>query len=225
MNRLSFSLLLVLPIALVWPDARGARADPPTFERSAAQRAFAAGDVVSDFGADARGATDPAARLFVWLRDGFWRPKSGGVPFFDGPDRSAQRAEAHAKWLVRGVNESGQADPAAGEPSLLALLEALVLDRVRREREGLHSTRTEGPLAAVAADEYIGYFLDGWVPGAYGGAAAIADRRERAPERALRDDAARNVWLAVGAVLGLFVLAAVGGMVLGRAAPKPDEFA
>jgi len=212
---------LALAAALALGCARGgAFADPPAVDAVAAQHGFAVGDLALRKGEPVE-ALDPVAEAIAWVRDGCWRPPS------DAPaprlDVELDPIRARAAWLVRVVAaaRTGGAEPeeSAAAPDPLPILSALVLDRIRRERHGLHSTRDEGPLAAVAAEEPVGWFLDQWVPGAYGGPGAIpsqdaeADRRHA---RELRDTAARNAWIAAAAIAGLLGLAAVGGGVAGR---------
>ncbi len=195
---------------------------PPVFavDASAAQRAFAVGDLELRRGESIE-TLDPVAEAIAWVRDSYWRPRVD-APL---PDRrSDDPARARAAWLVWSAIDARtrHAEPVTGDgapPDPLPVLSGLVLDRIRREQHGLHSTRTEGPLAAIAGQEDVGWFLDQWVPGAYGGPGAIVNRdveAERAQARDLRATASRNAWIGAASVAGLLALAAVGGLAVGR---------
>jgi hypothetical protein len=189
-------------------------------DASAAQRAFAVGDLEFRRGESSE-TLDPVAQGIAWVRDSYWRPRVD-APL---PDRrSDDPTRARAAWLVWSALDARtrHAEPGTGAeapPDPLPVLSGLVLDRIRREQRGLHSTRAEGPLAAIAGQEDIGWFLDQWVPGAYGGPGAIVNRdveAERTQARNLRDTAARNAWIGAASIAGLLALAAVGGLAVGR---------
>jgi hypothetical protein len=199
-----------------------ARAGPDEAEAARIQRALAVGDVGARANVGVEGSSDFAA-AYAWLIDSWWRPVPPADPRMRAPDASTDEAARRVGWLARADREANPVNLLDRRHDPVPVLTALVLDRIRRERDGLHSTRTEGPLSSAANDESIGYFLDEWAPGAYGGPAAIADRRPeaQASARGLEDEAARNVWVAIGALLGLIVLAAVGGITLGRGPHDP----
>lgn len=211
-----FGLAFAADAAIAGPD--------DAFDAGHVQRAMAVGDVY-DRAAAPGSSFSPAASAFAWFLDAYWRP----VPVADGrgrrPEAKADAVAERIQWLARLATEPTLSEPIAGNADPLAVLTALVLDRNRREREGLHSTHTQGPLAAVGTDEAIKYFLDEWAPGAYGGPSAIVGRKPEAEqvalERGLKEDAARNVLVGLGAILGLVLVAAVGGITLGHGGPSP----
>lgn len=199
-----------------------AGAGPDDVEAARIQRSLAVGDVGARVGVGVEGRSDFAA-AYAWLIDSWWRPVPPADPRMRPPETSTDDAASRLGWLARADREANPVNLLDRRHDPVPVLTALVLDRIRRERDGLHSTRTEGPLSAAANDESIRYFLDEWAPGAYGGPAAIADRRPeaQASARGLEDEAARNVWVAIGALLALIALAAVGGITVGGGPCNP----
>lgn len=213
-------LLAAAALALA-STGRPSLADPPATDAAALERAF----VVGDLAALRRGPVeteDELVRALAWIRDAFWRPTP--ALSHQAVWTEDELVIAHAVWLTTRDDPVGAAtparpDPLAGRPDPMPIVTALVLDRLRREREGRHSTRAEGPLAGVVASADIAYFLDDWVPGAYGGPAVFRER-DRAESAAFaakqRAEATRNAWIAAGSIVALVALALVGGLFLAR---------
>lgn len=223
MRRALATLLAALALAIGATPTRG---DPPPEDPDAdalAERAFAVGDLEHRRGEPVEGA-DPVAQAIAWIRDALWRPVVAPPPLL--PAAPADAVRSQAAWLLRtdAASRSGATLPdrpatAPGVTPPLPVVSALVLDRIRRERDGLHSAANDGPLAEVGTHADVGYFLKEWVPGAYGGPGAVPDRDvepEARQARSLRQTATRNAWIGAAAVAGLLGLAAVGGILVGR---------
>lgn len=220
MTRTSRTLGVLLgsaaAFALAWTRVPCASADDGSLDVAAAERAFAVGDLDARRGERIE-TSDDVARAIAWLRDTVWRPgpESAMRVDFDPADRATAWAVKLASWA--GTPASSPPPVPSADP--FPVITALVLDRVRREREGRHSTRDDGPLAAVATHEDVGAFLNGWVPAAYGGPAASTDVDTAEAHRhaaAIRDAAVRSRWIAAAAVGGLGILAALAGWLGGR---------
>lgn len=198
-------------------SGRQVRADEPAIDVPAAERSFAVGDLTSRPG-DSIERTDDVARALAWIYDSYWRPGRASAHRIEYDPKDV--ATAHAVALTTYATAGPGATPPVVTHDPFPVVTALVLDRIRRERDGLHSTRSSGPLAAVATkQDDIGRFLDYWIDVAYGGPAAGPQRDPEADRTRLyelREAARRSRSIALGAAASLVGLAIAAAWILGR---------
>lgn len=211
-------LAAVIGVAvLACAAAPRADAGPVSAEaRRRAEEAFVAGRP-EDLDAILGTGTTPADQEPLFVRDVLWRPAPTPPPLpADDGSLSMRRIRWCVEAYARGVAPlSGYPRAADGETDPYPRLTALVLDRALREERGADGLPDASPLAAVP-DETLRWFVTWFYRPAFSPADRVPDPVEREETARTARAAARNRWLAIGAVGGLVLLATAAVVGLGR---------